>query len=54
MEPFYPLHALVCSGCRLVQLAEFESPKAIFSRLPLLLLLLGSLAEPRGGATPRR
>jgi SAM-dependent methyltransferase len=31
MEPFYPLHALVCSGCRLVQLAEFESPKAIFA-----------------------
>ena len=31
MEPFYPLHALVCSGCHLVQLAEFESPKAIFS-----------------------
>jgi SAM-dependent methyltransferase len=31
MEPFYPLRALVCSGCFLVQLAEFESPKAIFS-----------------------
>jgi 2-polyprenyl-3-methyl-5-hydroxy-6-metoxy-1,4-benzoquinol methylase len=31
MEPFYPLHALVCSECRLVQLAEFESPRAIFS-----------------------
>jgi len=31
MEPFYPLHALVCSQCRLVQLAEFEPPQAIFS-----------------------
>ena len=31
MEPFYPLHALVCSDCRLVQLAEFETPQAIFS-----------------------
>ena len=31
MEPFYPLHALVCSDCHLVQLAEFESPQAIFS-----------------------
>ena len=31
MEPFYPLHALVCSECRLVQLAEFESPQSIFS-----------------------
>ncbi len=30
MEPFYPLHALVCSDCRLVQLAEVETPQAIF------------------------
>ena len=30
MEPFYPLHAFVCSACRLVQLAEFETPQAIF------------------------
>lgn len=30
MEPFYPLHAYVCSSCRLVQLEEFESPQAIF------------------------
>ena len=31
MEPFYPLHAWVCSACRLVQLEEFESPQHIFS-----------------------
>ncbi len=31
MEPTYPLHAWVCSGCRLVQLEEFESPEHIFS-----------------------
>ena len=31
MEPFYPLHAHVCSQCRLVQLEEFESPSHIFS-----------------------
>src|SRR3954470_3321478 len=31
MEPFFPLHALVCSRCLLVQLEEFESPEAIFS-----------------------
>ncbi len=31
MEPFYPLHAYVCSRCRLVQLGEFASPQAIFS-----------------------
>ena len=30
MEPFYPLHAFVCSACHLVQLAEFETPQAIF------------------------
>ena len=31
MEPTYPLHAWVCSECRLVQLEEFESPEHIFS-----------------------
>ena len=30
-EPFYPLHAYVCSGCLLVQLEQFESPDAIFN-----------------------
>ena len=31
MEPFFPLHAWVCSSCRLVQLEDFESPQDIFS-----------------------
>lgn len=31
MEPFYPLHVLVCEKCYLVQLPEFQSPKDIFS-----------------------
>jgi hypothetical protein len=31
MEPFYPLRALVCSACFLVQLEEFETPAKIFS-----------------------
>src|SRR3954471_273735 len=31
MEPFYPLHALVCPQCFLVQLAQYESPDHIFS-----------------------
>jgi 2-polyprenyl-3-methyl-5-hydroxy-6-metoxy-1,4-benzoquinol methylase len=31
MEPFYPLRALVCSKCFLVQLDEYESPDHIFS-----------------------
>ena len=31
MEPFYPLRALVCARCFLVQLEEFEPPARIFS-----------------------
>lgn len=31
MEPFYPLRALVCGKCFLVQLEEFETPEHIFS-----------------------
>jgi Putative zinc binding domain len=31
MEGFYPLHAFVCSECRLVQLEEFATPDSIFS-----------------------
>jgi SAM-dependent methyltransferase len=30
MEPFYPLRALVCERCFLVQLEEFEPPERIF------------------------
>ena len=31
MEPFYPLHAQVCSHCYLVQLDQYVSPEHIFS-----------------------
>lgn len=31
MEPFYPLHAYVCSKCYLVQLDQYVSPEHIFS-----------------------
>jgi SAM-dependent methyltransferase len=31
MEPFYPLRALVCEKCFLVQLEQFETPERIFS-----------------------
>ena len=31
MEPFYPLRALVCGNCFLVQLEQFETPEQIFS-----------------------
>lgn len=30
MEPFYPLHAFVCSECHLVQLEQFHTPDEIF------------------------
>src|SRR4029079_9184637 len=31
MEPYFPLHALVCSQCFLVQLKEYVSPEHIFT-----------------------
>jgi SAM-dependent methyltransferase len=31
MEPYYPLHVLVCENCFLVQLQEYVSPHRIFS-----------------------
>lgn len=31
MEPYFPLHALVCGECFLVQLKEYVSPEHIFS-----------------------
>jgi len=31
MEPFYPLHVLVCESCFLVQLEEYVSPENIFT-----------------------
>ncbi len=31
MEPYYPLHALVCESCLLVQLEAYGSPEQIFS-----------------------
>jgi len=31
MEPFYPLHTLVCDGCFLVQLQEYVKPEHIFT-----------------------
>lgn len=30
MEPFYPLHAMICEKCLLVQLQEFVAPEEIF------------------------
>jgi SAM-dependent methyltransferase len=33
-EIYYPLHALVCEKCWLVQLQEYETPETIFSEYP--------------------
>src|SRR5271166_1153 len=33
-ETYYPLHVLVCEGCWLVQLEEYETPDKIFSDYP--------------------
>jgi len=30
MEPYYPLHVLICDNCLLVQLKEYVSPERIF------------------------
>ena len=45
MEPFYPLRALVCHECFLVQLEEYESPDAHLLGLRLLLVVLDHLAR---------
>jgi SAM-dependent methyltransferase len=31
MEPFYPLHVLICSHCKLAQLRDYVSPDGIFA-----------------------
>ena len=31
MEPYYPLHVLVCGECFLVQLQEYVKPEHIFT-----------------------
>src|SRR5689334_4094290 len=33
MEPYYPLHALVCPECFLVQLKEYVKPERIFTEI---------------------
>ena len=45
MEPFYPLHALVCAQCFLVQLEEYESPEHIFTDYAYFSSYSSSLAR---------
>src|SRR3977135_3415367 len=46
MEPFYPLRALVCGQCFLVQLEEFETPEQIFSDYASFSSYSSSWLEP--------
>ncbi len=48
MESFYPLHALVCGKCFLVQLKEYVNPKNIFEEYAISL----RIRRP-GSATPK-
>ncbi len=54
MEPFYPLRALVCGRCFLVQLRGVRDARADLLRVRLLLLLLDQLAGALPRATSRR
>ncbi len=51
MEPFYPLRALVCERCLLVQLEEFEGPEQIFSDYAYLSSYSASWLEHCRGYT---
>ena len=39
-ETFFPLHALVCDKCKLVQLEQFQAPNEIFSDYAYFLSLI--------------
>ena len=54
MEPFYPLHVRICEQCLLVQLEEFVAPEEIFTRVRVLLLLLGLLGRLMRATTSSR
>ena len=47
MEPFYPLRAMVCARCFLVQLPAYVAPDDDLRRVRLLLVVLGQLARAR-------
>ena len=39
MEPYFPLHVLVCDGCFLVQLQEYVKPEAYFYRICIFFVV---------------
>ena len=47
MEPYFPLHVLVCDGCFLVQLQEYVEARAHLHGVRLLLVLLDVLGRAR-------
>jgi len=38
-EKKFPLHALICKKCLLIQLGEFESPKKYFFRVCIFFII---------------
>ena len=53
MEPFFPLHVLVCDDCFLVQLKEYVAAERHLHRIRLFLLLFDLLGRARAGAIAR-
>ena len=49
MEPYFPLHVLVCQTCFLVQLREYVSPDPSSGNMPIFPPI-----RPPGSPTPRR
>ena len=47
MEPYFPLHVLVCGECFLVQLQEYVKPEHIFTRIRVFFFVLDVLGRAR-------
>ena len=45
MEPYFPLHVLVCDECFLVQLQEYVKPEHIFTRIRIFFFVLDVLGR---------
>ena len=45
MEPYYPLHVLVCGECFLVQLQEYVKPEHIFQRICVFFVVFDILGR---------
>ena len=45
MEPYYPLHVLVCGECFLVQLQEYVKPEHIFTEYRVFFVVFDALGS---------